>query len=88
VWRGETKLGETYDTIDIPADLQGQGRRVPHQACEAVAETDRDAAEKYFGGESLIGRGDQGCAAQADDQLEAYLVLCGSAFQNKGVQPC
>ncbi|NLP98592.1 hypothetical protein HGO75_22920, partial [Mycobacterium tuberculosis] len=25
VWRGETKLGETYDTVEIPADLDEQG---------------------------------------------------------------
>ena len=23
VWRGETKLGETYDTSEIPAELAG-----------------------------------------------------------------
>src|SRR3981189_3510411 len=30
VWRGETKLGETYDTIDIPADLAGKAAENPH----------------------------------------------------------
>lgn len=31
VWRGETKLGETYDTVEIPADLAEQAE-VPDQA--------------------------------------------------------
>ena len=69
VWRGETKLGETYDTIEIPADLQEQADEYRTKLLEAVAETDETLLEKYFGGEAAFGRGDQGCAAQADDHL-------------------
>ena len=53
VWRGETKLGETYDTIDIPADLQEKADEYRTKLLEAVAETDEALLEKYFGGEEL-----------------------------------
>ena len=53
VWRGETKLGETYDTIEIPADLQEKADEYRTKLLEAVAETDEALLEKYFGGEEL-----------------------------------
>ena len=40
VWRGETKLGETYETIDIPAELQDKADEYRTKLLEAVAETD------------------------------------------------
>ncbi len=52
VWRGETKLGEKYDVVDIPADLAGEGRRVPHQAARGRRRDRRGAA-----GEVLRRRG-------------------------------
>src|SRR5512132_4131108 len=55
VWRGETKLGETYDTIEIPADLQEKVDEYRTKLLEAVAETDEALLEKYLGGEGLTG---------------------------------
>ena len=53
VWRGETKLGETYDTIEIPAELAEKADEYRTKLLEAVAETDEALLEKYFGGEEL-----------------------------------
>ncbi len=53
VWRGETKLGETYDTIEIPADLAEKADEYRTKLLEAVAETDEALLEKYLGGEEL-----------------------------------
>ena len=53
VWRGETKLGEKYDVVDIPADLQEKADEYRTKLLEAVAETDEALLEKYFGGEEL-----------------------------------
>ncbi len=70
VWRGETKLGETYDTIEIPADLQSRRPMSTAPRCSKRSpRPTRRLLEKYFGGEALDGRGDQGRAAQADDHL-------------------
>src|SRR5215204_641858 len=87
VWRGETKLGETYDTIDIPADLAEKAAEYRTKLLEAVAETDEALLEKYFGGEELSVEEIKGALRKLTINSEAYLVLCGSAFKNKGVQP-
>ena len=87
VWRGETKLGETYETIDIPADLAEKADEYRTKLLEAVAETDEALLEKYFGGESLSVEEIKGALRKLTINSEAYLVLCGSAFKNKGVQP-
>src|SRR5271154_6546391 len=87
VWRGETKLGETYETIDIPADLQEKADEYRTKLLEAVAETDESLLEKYFGGETLSVEEIKGALRKLTVNSEAYLVLCGSAFKNKGVQP-
>ena len=87
VWRGETKLGETYETIDIPAELQEKADEYRTKLLEAVAETDEALLEKYFGGEELSVEEIKGALRKLTVNSEAYLVLCGSAFKNKGVQP-
>ncbi|HET6735258.1 elongation factor G [Mycobacterium sp.] len=87
VWRGETKLGETYETIDIPAELQEKADEYRTKLLEAVAETDEALLEKYFGGEELSVEEIKGALRKLTINSEAYLVLCGSAFKNKGVQP-
>ncbi|ORB85559.1 translation elongation factor G [Mycobacterium kansasii] len=87
VWRGETKLGETYDTIEIPAELAEQADEYRTKLIEAVAETDETLLEKYLGGEELTVAEIKGALRKLTINSEAYLVLCGSAFKNKGVQP-
>ena len=87
VWRGETKLGETYETIDIPAELQEKADEYRNKLLEAVAETDETLLEKHFGGEELSVDEIKGALRKLTISSEAYLVLCGSAFKNKGVQP-
>ena len=87
VWRGETKLGETYDTIEIPAELAQQADEYRTKLLEAVAETDEALLEKYLGGEELTVAEIKGALRKLTITSEAYLVLCGSAFKNKGVQP-
>ncbi|QLL08322.1 elongation factor G [Mycobacterium vicinigordonae] len=87
VWRGETKLGETYDTIEIPEDLAEQADEYRTKLLEAVAETDEALLEKYLGGEELTVEEIKAALRKLTITSEAYPVLCGSAFKNKGVQP-
>jgi elongation factor G len=87
VWRGETKLGETYETIDIPADLAEKADEYRTKLLEAVAETDEALLDKYVGGEELSVEEIKGALRKLTINSDAYLVLCGSAFKNKGVQP-
>ncbi|OBI45858.1 translation elongation factor G [Mycobacterium kyorinense] len=87
VWRGETKLGETYETIDIPADLADKAEEYRTALLEIVAETDEELLEKYLGGEELSVDEIKGAIRKLTVASEIYPVLCGSAFKNKGVQP-
>ena len=87
VWRGETKLGETYETIDIPEELQEIADEYRTKLLETVAETDEALLEKYFGGEELTVEEIKGAIRKLTVNSEIYPVLCGSAFKNKGVQP-
>lgn len=87
VWRGETKLGEKYDVIEIPADLQEKADEYRLAMIEAVAETDDELMEKYLGGEELTIDEIKAGLRKLTVTSAAYPVLCGSAFKNKGVQP-
>ena len=87
VWRGETKLGEHYDTVDIPAELADKADEYRTALLEAVAETDETLLEKYLGGEELTVAEVKAGIRKLTVSSELYPVLCGSAFKNKGVQP-
>ncbi|WP_118914214.1 elongation factor G [Mycobacterium shigaense] len=87
VWSAEAKLGEKYDVVDIPADLQDKADEYRTKLLEAVAETDEALLEKYLGGEELTVAEIKGAIRKLTISSEAYPVLCGSAFKNKGVQP-
>ncbi|WP_402461906.1 elongation factor G [Isoptericola aurantiacus] len=87
VWHGETKLGETYDVEEIPADLQAKAEEYRSELIEAVAESDEELLEKYLGGEELTIDEIKGGIRKLVVNSEAFPVLCGSAFKNKGVQP-
>lgn len=87
VWHGETKLGETYETEDIPADLQEKAEQYRGELIEAVAETDEELLEKYLGGEELTEAEIKAGIRKLTVNSEAFPVLCGSAYKNKGVQP-
>ncbi|WP_078288441.1 elongation factor G [Mycobacterium sp. D16R24] len=87
VWRGETKMGEQYEVVEIPAELADKAAEYRAALLEAVAETDEALLEKYFGGEELTIDEIKGAIRKLVITSEAYPVLCGSAFKNKGVQP-
>ncbi|RBM06918.1 elongation factor G [Streptomyces sp. PT12] len=94
VWSEETKLGEMYDVVDIPADLQDQAEEWHGKLVEGVAENDEEIMELYLEGEepsaeqltaairrvTLASTGTEG-------SITVTPVFCGTAFKNKGVQP-
>jgi len=87
VWRGETEMGAKYDIEEIPADLQDRAEQFRSELLEAVAETDDDLLEKFLGGEELTVAEIKAGIRKLTISGEAFPVLCGSAFKNKGVQP-
>ncbi|HET7280642.1 MAG TPA: elongation factor G [Dermatophilaceae bacterium] len=87
VWRGETKLGEDYETEEIPADLQEKAEEYRHHLVEKVAESDDHLMEKYLEGEDLTVEELKAGIRRLTIAGEITPVFCGTAFKNKGVQP-
>ncbi len=87
VWKGETKLGEEYEVVEIPEDLKEKAAQYRQELLETVAESDEALLEKFFGGEDLTIEEIKGAIRKMTVNSELYPVLCGSAFKNKGVQP-
>ncbi|GAA2809587.1 elongation factor G [Saccharopolyspora taberi] len=86
-WRGEVKKGTDYAVEDIPADLADRAAEYREKLVEAVAESDEELMELYFGGEELTEEQIKGAIRKITINREAFPVLCGTAFKNKGVQP-
>ena len=87
VWRGETEMGAKYEVEEIPADLQDRVEQFRAELLEAVAETDDELLEKFLGGEELTVAEIKAGIRKLTIAGDAFPVLCGSAFKNKGVQP-
>ncbi|CAM3512518.1 elongation factor G [Isoptericola cucumis] len=87
VWHGETKLGESYEIEEIPADLVEKAEQYRAELVEAVAEADDDLLEKFLGGEELTVAEIKSGIRKLVINSAAFPVLCGSAYKNKGVQP-
>ena len=86
-WRGDTKMGEEYAVEEIPADLVEKAEQYRAELVEAVAEADDELLEKFLGGEELTIAEIKSGIRKLVVRSEAFPVLCGSAFKNKGVQP-
>lgn len=91
VWPGDAKgdvsMGASYEVQDIPADLVEKAEQYRAELVEAVAEASEELMEKYLEeGELTIPEIKAGIR-QLVISGEAFPVLCGSAFKNRGVQP-
>ena len=91
VWPGDAKgdvtMGASYEVQDIPADLVEKAEQYRAELVEAVAEASEELMEKYLEeGELSIPEIKAGIR-QLVIAGEAFPVLCGSAFKNRGVQP-
>ena len=91
VWPGDAKgdvtMGASYEVQEIPADLVEKAEQYRAELVEAVAESSEELMEKYLEeGELTIPEIKSGIR-QLVISGEAFPVLCGSAFKNRGVQP-
>jgi len=91
VWPGDAKgdvsMCASYEVQEIPADLVEKAEQYRAELVEAVAESSEELMEKYLEeGELTISEIKAGIR-QLVIAGEAFPVLCGSAFKNRGVQP-
>jgi elongation factor G len=91
-YKDET-MGADYVVSDIPADMLPEAMAYREKLIEKVSEHDDKLLEKYLGGEE-IGEDEIKAALRSrvvksvrDERTAFVVVICGSAFKNKGVQP-
>ena len=86
-WRGKVEVGAEPTIEEIPADLKDKADEYHEKLLEAVAESDEELMEKYFGGEELTIDEIKAAIRKMTVNSEIYPVYCGTAYRNKGVQP-
>lgn len=86
IWN-EEDYGMTYETVDIPAELEADVNKYRAELVEAVAEYDEALMEKFFEDENSISE-DEIIAALRAATIDMSIIpmMCGSSFKNKGVQ--
>ncbi len=86
IYWSEDDMGMTYDAVDIPEELQAQCEELREQMVEAAAEANEELMEKYLE-EGDLSKDEirEGLRIQTLNN-EIVLMMCGSAFKNKGVQ--
>ncbi|GAA4514559.1 elongation factor G [Brevibacterium yomogidense] len=86
-WPDEGAKGQDMTEIAIPADLQERAEEYRAQLVEDAAEANDELMEKYLEeGELTIDEIKAGIRILTISS-QAYPVMCGSAFKNKGIQP-
>ncbi|WP_201613140.1 elongation factor G [Gulosibacter hominis] len=90
-WRGDDKgaviPGTPAEIEEIPADLVDKAEEYRAELLETVAETSEELLEKYLGGEELTVEEIQAGIRELTIAGDAFPVICGTAFKNRGVQP-
>jgi elongation factor G len=80
-------MGESFETVDIPAALVGDAEHWRHELIDVVSQFDENVLEKYVGEEEITADDLRAAVRAATISGEVVPVLCGTAFKNKGVQP-
>ena len=91
-YKDET-MGADYIVEEIPADLLEDAKVFREKLIEKVSEVDDKILEKYLGGEEISEESIKAALRKRvinsvrDEKAPFVVVICGSAFKNKGVQP-
>ncbi|MFB4301580.1 elongation factor G [Actinomadura sp. NTSP31] len=87
VWNEEAKLGEMYDTVDIPETHAESAREWHDKLVETLAENDDEIMELFLEGNEPTVEQLHAGIRRATIAAAVTPVTCGTAFKNKGVQP-
>lgn len=91
-YKDET-MGADYDVSDIPADMMAEAQEFREKLIEKVSEHDDKLLEKYLSGapitedEIKAALRNRVIKSVREEEAPFVVVICGSAFKNKGVQP-
>ncbi len=84
-WDMETQ-GMKFEYRDVPASLQAEAEEYRGKMIEAAAEGNEQLLNKYLEGEELSEADIRQGLRDRSIKNELVLVMCGTAFKNKGVQ--
>ncbi len=84
-WDMETQ-GMKFEYRDIPASLRAEAEEYRGKMIEAAAEGNEQLLNKYLEGEELSEAEIRQGLRHRSIKNEIVLVMCGTAFKNKGVQ--
>lgn len=87
VYYEDDAKGSKFSTQPIADDQKEEAQKAREYMIEAIADTDEDIMNKYLGGEEIPVAELKVALRKATIAMQFFLVLCGSAFKNKGVQP-
>jgi elongation factor G len=91
-YKDET-MGADYIVSDIPADMMAEAKVYREKLIEKVSEHDDKLLEKYLGGQEITedeiktALRHRVMHSVREEPAPFVVVICGSAFKNKGVQP-
>ncbi len=91
-YKDET-LGADYVVEEIPAEYVAEAKEFHEKLIEKVSEADDKILEKYLGGEEITEAEIKAALRKRvvnsvrHEKAPFVVVICGSAFKNKGVQP-
>ena len=91
-YKDET-MGAEYVVEEIPADMLAEAKEYREKLIEKVSEHDDKLLEKYLHGEEIseaeikAALRDRVIKSVYQEKTAFVVVICGSAFKNKGVQP-
>src|SRR3954469_3274172 len=91
-YKDET-MGADYIVSEVPADMMAEAKVYREKLIEKVSEHDDKLLEKYLGGieitedEIKAALRNRVIRSVRDEPAPFVVVICGSAFKNKGVQP-
>ena len=81
------ELGDQYEEIDIPKDLQHAAIEARDELIVKVADIDEHLMEKYIEGQKITPEEIKAGIRKGVVTNKLVPVLCGAAFKNKGIQP-
>ncbi len=91
-YKDET-MGADYIVSEIPADMAAEAQVYREKLIEKVSEADDKILEKYLSGETITEDEIKAAlrkrviSSVRNEETAFVVVICGSAFKNKGVQP-
>ena len=91
-YKDET-MGADYIVSEIPAEMMAEAQKYREKLIEKVSEHDDKLLEKYLGGQEITENEIKAALRHRvmhsvrEEPAPFVVVICGSAFKNKGVQP-